>query len=158
MARPVKGIGFTGTRKGMTPVQAGILKANLERLAPEVVHHGDCLGADAQLHDLAIDLRIRVVVHPPEDPKHRAWCDFPPGREGGSIVFVRRPKPYIERDHDIVDHTEMLVATPGENRERRRSGTWTTVRYARKVKKPILIILPNGTRWEEEPDTLFGGG
>jgi hypothetical protein len=49
------------------------------------------------------------------------------------------------RNHDIVDETELLIACPGELAEAVRSGTWATVRYARKLGRPIVIFWPDGS-------------
>lgn len=54
------------------------------------------------------------------------------------------PKEYIKRDKDIVDTSDILIATPRFMYEELRSGTWATVRYAEKKNKPIVIIWPNG--------------
>ena len=51
------------------------------------------------------------------------------------------PKPYLDRNRDIVDACEVLLATP-DGPERLRSGTWSTVRYARKIGKPVEVRLP----------------
>ena len=59
-------------------------------------------------------------------------------------LVVHTPKDYLERNHDIVDETDMLIATPGEEQEVQRSGTWATIRYARKQKRTILTIYPSG--------------
>jgi hypothetical protein len=53
-------------------------------------------------------------------------------------------KPYLSRNKDIVLETELLIATPGEEEEQIRSGTWSTVRYARSLKRMINIVLPDG--------------
>jgi hypothetical protein len=48
-------IGFTGTRHGMTPAQrhaVSQLIAELAAGAAFTAHHGDCVGADAEFHDL----------------------------------------------------------------------------------------------------------
>ena len=58
-------------------------------------------------------------------------------------VYMRKPKPYLERNKDIVDETGLLIATP-KGEEIVRSGTWSTIRYARKNHKKIIIIMPNG--------------
>lgn len=55
-----------------------------------------------------------------------------------------------KRNHDIVDATEWLIATP-KKFEEIRSGTWATVRYAKKVKKPVTIIWPDGSIEEWKP-------
>jgi hypothetical protein len=43
----------------------------------------------------------------------------------------------------------MLAACP-KGPEERRSGTWATVRYARKTGKPVVIFWPDGTVTEEK--------
>jgi len=126
-------IGFTGTRKGMTDDQKEAFKAFLEAHKPEEFHHGDCVGADADAHKIAKKLKIKIVIHPPEDGKHRAFC------KGGKIL---KPKPYLERNHDIVGVCSVLIACPKQKREIRRSGTWATVRYARKMNKALSIMFP----------------
>jgi hypothetical protein len=54
------------------------------------------------------------------------------------------PKGYLDRDHDIVDMSYLLIATPQTFDEQTRSGTWATVRYARKLRSKLLIIYPDG--------------
>jgi hypothetical protein len=44
-----------------------------------------------------------------------------------------------------------LIATPSTDDEQLRSGTWATVRYARKAKKRIKLIFPNEKIMEEGP-------
>ncbi len=131
-------IGFTGTQRGMSEAQRISFEAGLrlmfEGLSDEF-HHGDCIGADAQAHTIAEKIGFIMVLHPPIDPKKQAHC------EGD---FSRKPKPYIERNHDIVDETELLIATPGEPTEQLRSGTWATIRYARKLRRRLVIIGPEG--------------
>lgn len=121
-------IGFTGTQRGMTDTQRTRVAELLKRASE--FHHGDCVGADAQAHELALALKIPIVIHPPENPNKRAWC------QGGLVL---PPKPYLERNQDIVDQTEILIATPFEA-ETLRSGTWATVRYARRRGIPIWIV------------------
>jgi hypothetical protein len=50
-------IGFTGTRYGMTPDQrSAIARLIAETAGPEpfFAHHGDCIGADAEFHELCL--------------------------------------------------------------------------------------------------------
>lgn len=126
----------------MTACQKVRLRAFLQRLWDDegyrVFIHGDCIGADAQAARIAKDIGYYLICLPghPKDKTNtmfRAFTDF--------NDEVREPKPFIARDHDIVNESDLLVATPvGE--EEIRSGTWTTIRYARKKKKPIEIIMP----------------
>lgn len=118
------------------------------------VHHGDCVGVDEMVHMEALAAGKLIVVHPPSDPKLRAWCGVQIGLETfpGQVTILPE-KGYLERDWDIaVACTEMLAApaTIAEPRSTRGSGTWTTVRYARKLCKPITIIYPDGRTKHEE--------
>jgi hypothetical protein len=102
------------------------------------LHHGKCRGADAEAHAISrsIDPEIKIVTHPPENTTYVA--EECVGDE------ERDPLPYLERNKAIVDECEVLVAAPEQNHEIVRSGTWSTVRYARKQGKPVVIILPLG--------------
>jgi hypothetical protein len=127
-------IGFTGTRHGMTLHQGITVQRLLEPYG--WVHHGDCVGADDQVHYIAIKMEKRVVVHPPTLLKLRANCV-------GDINH--EPKGYLVRDRDIVNATCRLIAAPQGLTEESRSGTWTTARYARSVGKPVTLVLPDGS-------------
>lgn len=56
----------------------------------------------------------------------------------------REPLPYLARNCVIVDEADILLACP-KGPEEQRSGTWATVRYARKQNKRIVIVYPDGT-------------
>lgn len=119
MTPPPLQIGFTGTQHGMGPTQLRALATLLDGVTGATVHHGDCVGADA----------------PPiiEDKRAHCACD---------VLLI--PAPYLVRNRAIVDATEVLVATPKGIYEQQRSGTWSTVRYARELGRPLLIVYPNG--------------
>ncbi len=134
-------IGFTGTRRGMTDDQKYMVKKLLLKLKPTQFHHGDCIGADAEAHEIVMEIDENrrytyIVKHPPQDGKQ--WADCQP-------FWASRPfKPYLQRNRDIVDETSVLIATPATARELQRSGTWATIRYARKCGKEVWIIRPDG--------------
>ena len=132
-------VGFTGNRDGMTKDQITTIKRLLS-IRPVELHHGDCIGCDAFAHTIATDLRIPVIGHPPDLPGQRMFLHYAEERE---------KKPYLERNHDIVDETDILIACPKGAEEIVRSGTWATVRYARKVGKPILVVYPSGRMFYE---------
>jgi hypothetical protein len=129
-------LGFTGTERGMTVDQRVVVDSYLKTLVGEF-HHGDCIGADEQAHNMVNARKgVFIVIHPPEDDTKRAFC-LP-------VYGTLRPTlPYLTRNHDIVDDTDELLATPA-GPERLRSGTWATIRYADKVGKLIRIIHPDG--------------
>lgn len=129
-------VGFTGTQRGMTEYQSGWLFGLLKRLREEgfsVFHHGDCLGADYQAQRLARQVGFRVVRHPPIDGSKRAFSLFDE---------ERRPKPYLDRNKDIVRETEVLIATPAQMEEILRSGTWSTYRFAGKLGRLRYLLTP----------------
>lgn len=140
-------VGFTGTRKGMTDEQLESLhKWISERRELDEFHHGDCIGADDDAADTIREInmytdegaRIKVVCHPPTDKRRAAFNTY--------FDEIREPKDYFERNHNIVDETDVLIAAPQDMVEEQRSGTWATVRYARKCGKPIVILWPNAVR------------
>jgi len=128
--------GFTGTRYGMTEEQKSALRTFLSGGSGEF-HHGDCVGADSEAHDIAEDCGYCPVLHPPSDYRFRAWKEVPPS-------LMRIEKPYMTRNRDIVDETIALIAAPAEAAEQPKGGTWSTVRYARRLGRSIVLLLPDG--------------
>lgn len=141
-------VGFTGTQKGMTPDQYEGVSYMLRRLTQlnlalsTEVHHGDCIGADFEMHGIAYHAGALVVVHPPESEEKRAHADLV-SRWRTSSTVVLEPKPYIVRNHDIVDACNFLIAAPSGDQQR-RSGTWATIRYALKKDRWTYIVKPSG--------------
>ena len=126
-------IGFTGTRRGMDSHQKWEVAILVAENKPTEVHHGDCIGADTDFHEICME-HIPIVIHP-SNLKTRAW-------NYAGVTMEHEPKPPIVRDHDIVDSVDMLIACPAQNYEILWSGTWATIRYARKVGKLVRIIYP----------------
>lgn len=135
----MKIIGFTGTSQGMTERQRATLAVLLRSYYPARLHHGCCIGADAQAHDVAHEIGIPCTLHPPDDDKAIAILGAVPG----DIVWDA--KPYLDRNMDIARACDVLIATPKTFLEQIRSGTWTTVRYAKKMNRHVTIIFPDGS-------------
>jgi hypothetical protein len=129
--------GMTGTKKGATEKQLAKLLILAKRYAVTSLSHGDCIGADEQCHNLAVQKKWDIVIFPPVDPKYRAFC-----KTGKPDI---RPKgEYLKRNKDIVNNSRLMFCFPAGNDEELRSGTWACIRYAKKVKKPHIIIFPDG--------------
>ncbi len=128
-------LGFTGTRRGLSPVQRAELRRLLLELRPVEFHHGDCIGADAQAHELVRELCIdcRIVLHPPDVDVARERC---------TADEERRPRPYLKRNEEIVAESDLVVACPATPGEVLRSGTWATVRRARAAEVPCRVMAP----------------
>lgn len=139
-------VGFTGTQRGMTRTQRFHVEEMILQMLVGSAHHGDCVGADAQFHDIVRRAGWFVVGHPPIDPKKRAYCAFDE---------VRDPLDYLVRNEAIVDASDIVIATPAQDAEQvRGSGTWWTVRCTRRhqrarmrVDRTLLlhIVFPDGS-------------
>ena len=142
-------LGFTGTRHGMTDEQRRAFIAWVKGAGVTEFHYGVCVGADEDAWDVmasADDLgfaKPRVIAHPPSNPALRLSSTMPFDDE------IRPVTDYLTRNRNIVDASAVLAATP-EGPERLRSGTWSTVRYAREQGKRVVIFWPDG-RVEGEP-------
>lgn len=133
-------VGMTGTQEGMTFEQVASMAQFLAQFRSFVGHHGDCIGADAQFDGIARAALgfEHMVIHPCSLTDKRAHCTI------GPRDVLRGAFGPLQRNEHIVRESELLVATPKEDHMILRSGTWTTVRYAIKVGKPVWVILPNG--------------
>lgn len=125
-------VGFTGSQHGMSAKQKAALRVLLVELKPEELHHGDCIGADAEAHTIARELNIPVVVHPPNDPKKRAFV------RDADVWLI--PAPYLVRNRAIVNATFVLIVAPQTDTPKVRSGTWSTWRYAKTLKRDIRVL------------------
>jgi len=137
-------VGFTGTSKGMTPKQKQQVRERLLAIKqehPEGVEfrHGLCIGSDDQAARIAKELGYYVIAHPGYNPRNPTSRLFRSDFDGNDEV--RPEKPFVKRDHDIVDESDCMIGTP-LGPEEVRSGTWTTLRYSKKKKKPRDIIYP----------------
>lgn len=136
-------VAFTGTRLGMTQQQRTALLRGLKQIGATELHHGDCQGADFEAHQIARQLGLRVVGHPPVADGLRSWCE---------CDDLRLPQEYLVRNRSMVLDTELLVAAP-DGPQRLRSGTWATVRHAQKGGLPYVVIeragiaTPDWVKW-----------
>jgi hypothetical protein len=141
-------IAFTGTQEGMNEFQCETLHNRLVSAMAHALaidntdpqnhygvyefHHGDCIGADAQAHEIALILGYSIAIHPPLNPSKRAWCD--------SYIRICEPKEYLVRNREMVDECDFLFVAPKSNKEELRSGTWSTYRYADKKDMRTSIL------------------
>lgn len=133
-------LGFSGTRQGMTEEQMAIVRSLLMLLdRDDTVRHGDCLGADFEFHAMAVSRGVlKIIVHPPALSSHRAFVS------PAQVSQMLDPKPYLERNRAIVDGSRVLLATPSTEVEQKRGGTWSTIRYAKKIRVPTIVVYPSG--------------
>jgi hypothetical protein len=129
--------GFTGSSTITYPAQRSSFTSWLSAHREEMENfdHGDCVMADEFAHAMVREFTgAFITIHPPLIDSKRAFC-------GGDTWTI--PKPYLERNKDVVRVCDTLLAMP-HGKEEMRSGTWSTVRFARKLGKPIVIFWPDG--------------
>lgn len=144
-------IGFTGTREGMTIDQwyrvEWLLFRRFETGKPNEWHDGDCIGADTQAHGAVERLGMNAF----DIVTHGHPCNLPGDvRAFNEYDRMHEVKPPLVRNRDIVDAVDLMIAAPGGFEEvMKGSGTWATIRYARRNKKRLIIVWPDGTFTEE---------
>jgi hypothetical protein len=146
-------VGFTGTENGLTIIQNNRVIIELTKIYHQNAefHHGWCVGADEQVMRIAYAMGYKIVAHPGVEKSGRLDTHKRARSDYNSIK--KAPKFYLDRNKDIVNDTERLIACPYEKHEVLRSGTWATVRYARTQKRPIMVIYRDGSVKEENAST-----
>lgn len=132
-------VSFTGTRAGMTAAQEKTVERLFRSFAnPPMgsIAHGNCIGADAQAHAIARRLNFTAMAWPANIAGMQALTD---------ARVMAKPAPPLARNRKVVDAGGRLVAAPVGFGEELRSGTWATVRYARKRGKLVFVVWPDGT-------------
>ncbi len=125
---------FTGSREGCTPPQEECLRRLFGILFGKgyrTLHNGCAVGADLTAAKLAKGV-FRLVGHPCNLARYVSE------EAVGLCDEVREVCPPLDRNKAMVDLSAVLVACPN-GAEEVRSGTWATIRYARKSRRPILL-------------------
>jgi hypothetical protein len=121
----------------MTDAQYAVVAEILKTRKPLFAHHGCCIGADAQFNELAQELHIMTVGHPPSDITSLA---------AALELDYRRPaRRFLDRNMQIIKETGAVIAAPRSRIEQvRGSGTWYVIRRSRAFKKELFIVYPDG--------------
>jgi hypothetical protein len=136
-------VGVTASSGRVTPAQLrkfGACLADIKDNSDDKefwLHHGDCIEGDAKAHKMAIRHDFKIHLHPPIDNKKRAY-----------VKHYDECEPaydYLVRNKHIVFESAILFGMPDGFEEQLRSGTWSTVRFARNLQKPLVIIFPDGS-------------
>lgn len=129
-------VGVSGTRNDLTLQQFDSIANYLQSIyIPGIeLHHGDCVGADNTISEIAKSLNYKIVCHPPNIDTLRAFAPYDE---------IRKPLSYFARNRNIVDETDILIVAPYQNARQPKGGTWYTHDYAVKKNKTIKIFFPN---------------
>ena len=134
-------IGFTGTRGSMTIAQRDTLKSRIKQLALRhpVIRcvHGGAVGADRQFDRLCKEFGFARECYPSNE-EQRQWALQ-------HCTVIHAVSPPLTRNRIIVEVSGQMFATPLTFIEERRSGTWATIRYAKKTENTLTVIWPDGS-------------
>ena len=84
---------------------------------------------------------LDIVIHPPINEKFRAFTNKLV-KDSSSVCYMMNRAPYLTRNRNLVVESDILIAlTQNPELEQLRSGTWSTVRYARKYRTTNYICL-----------------
>ena len=131
-------ITITATRSGLTPLQMKSVIRLFTELKITKLIHGCAVGGDQQIHYLT---NVPKEMHPSKESQQR-WAE----RVLRSIDELFPIHPPIPRNHIMVNNGDCVIAAPkGKIEQLRGSGTWATIRYAKKIGKKLYICWPDGT-------------
>lgn len=142
-------VGFTGSQNGMSTAQLHTLRDWTIDAIDEIEewHHGCCVGADTQSFLQTYEIFRELLT----DDELREMFHFHPPTNTDKASDLRQflgtwhdPRPYLVRNREIVDDTDVLIAAPGRDEEAIRSGTWSTIRYARALERDVRQLRRKG--------------
>jgi len=104
---------------------------------------GACVGIDrvAAITAYALGFFVHTII-----PANLAKIDEQFFAHCTTYEYMPKGTSYMDRNWRLVNHPDYpcdcLLAFPNQNEEILRSGTWSTVRRARKLGKEVRIISP----------------
>lgn len=138
--RPVSSVSFTGTAGALSRAERVFIRAVLVRIRADRYVTGGADGVDTTVHFAAAQLwpDAKHLVLAPRAPWSErvasgAQIEFAP--EGRSVSDA-----YMRRNDQLVAASPLLVAFPRSGVEKLRSGTWATIRRARKAGLEVRIF------------------
>lgn len=135
-------IGFIGEERGMTDGQRETTRHLLKVLHGNnygIARHGMAEGAVDEFHVMARQQGYYITGHPGCDTngevasKTHLVCDE-----------TQDPKPFRERNKDIIFASDSIIAVPHTAIEPPRTATWAAVREALRQGKQMWVVLPSG--------------
>lgn len=138
MVNELMTIGFTGTRQiekisalRLDLLYKKIIFYKIDYDLELTLLHGCAFGADSYFHSIGINENIPIIGRPTYN-RNFDLRDF---------EYLHLPEAPLTRNKKIVDDCDILIALPiDKDVEELRSGTWATIRYARKQNKQIIMI------------------
>jgi hypothetical protein len=135
----------------MTMPQSTMVGQLLEHFRSDIFeanfHHGNCVGADEEAAAIARYYNYVITAYPADLTKWQS--DF-------KSDFYKPVTGPLTRNRAIVKDSDVIIAAPNAMmeplvRNTRGSGTWYTIRHARKKERKCVIVWRDGgVKWENE--------
>lgn len=148
-------ISFIGSQARLTDFQQKYFVEILQRKECTELITGDCIGAEDDALELALQNGIKnISIYPCDNPTKRAFrldptqitrrLSVPLDWISIGDVKVRffPCAPYQKSKEQIIDSGALVIAAPKEFKMTFQSACWRSIRYAWKVKKDSIIIIP----------------
>lgn len=135
---------FTGSRHGPTEPQRLAFTTWLTTAKPGRLLNGLAIGCDEWALLAAKDYSWELEGFPCNITSQVSTValELARGEYGGKCHGPMAP---LLRNQLMVDLADSLLAMPAGMEEELRSGTWATIRHARKRRKPIVFFWPDGS-------------
>ena len=112
-------------------ISKGCIISEINSNNHEIYSNGSYITKKIYYNNIGIN-HLWYTFSPPSDPKQRAF-------KKGDVLMGE--KPYLVRNSDIIKHSSILIGCPiDKNTETLRSGTWSTIRKARKQNLLLYIL------------------
>jgi hypothetical protein len=120
----------------MTEWQVRALRELLQLMQPDAFFHNGMIGATAQAHAIARGLDLQIVIIPPKNTDLRAKLE--------GAIQIETPEDFNDSLDHVIEDSHIVIFTPREEVEKLRSGTWRSIRQAKREGKSVYIIFPDG--------------
>lgn len=135
-------IGVTGPAHGYTDSQLDTMVVMINSPKVSSLIHGGCVGIDCESD--AMFERQGVGDHGPFVRTTHVYPTFKGQGLYAKPTFRDIARPPLERNRIIAAKADLLLVIPAQDHEIRRSGTWSTCRYAVKYQTITLVITSDG--------------
>lgn len=145
-------LGFTGSRHGPTEKQYEAMRYFLGGMPMTRFVHGAAVGCDKFAHDIVRRFHGDIVIelHPLNIGFRSTLLTIP---MGNCEIYPELPP--LVRNRVIVSRIHGLLAVPATDVEA-DSGTWATVREARKLGVPIYVARRSGRLVRDKSMRMIG--
>lgn len=139
-------IGFTGSRNGMTDEQKEQVSNTIDMLLKQTLKgssaiDGRCVGSDADFNDIATEKGLYTIGIGGYSAKNPDDLSY---RNDNVYNVYRTSMTHFARNREIVNASDVMIATPLSFNFDINGGTNYTIKFAQQVKKPIYVISPEG--------------